>query len=597
MSAAAITERDTRQLWWLRFGEALTSRRLWLLIAVFEVALAMVSTMPGDLRRPLLNLAGGVVASSALLAVVWLGRLAVLRHLSGMALVIGAVPLIILGGVARGTVLQALYVHWDMSSPGWDGFRFRIFNSVAVVLTAAVVGTLVRVTVDTHRRRLEELIAAQRRLTLVLSRAEGTLRAEQSDAVATITATLAEQLRHSRGSSTDEAMRSLEQLADDVVRPLSHELAAAAPRWQPPSADTLRQHLDWASVWGAVASPGHLHPLGPALIVLLFTPSSAFHMGVVPALWAHVVVAVLIFLGLVVLRRTGAAMGADCSTPVRLAATSAATVVACLPAAIAAWFLSDAVGRVANTVYVLVGTPIVALMFTFIGAARAQQRTTEQAIEAVLAQTSWWVRRTHMVQWWQNGTLARALHGPVQSAIHVAAQRLRSAAETGVVKQDMVGVAFDDVSRTLTEAVMPRPGSADFAAELADLAATWRPLATITIEPAAVDAPAIAADPVCCEIAVDVITEAVSNAVRHGGARHLQIAVIAVAEGELSFEVVDDGRGWVASDDTARTCGLGTAQLDTCALWWQVTTASGANHLVVGLPWLPMPMALPNPSR
>lgn len=589
MSQPAALQGTAGAARWELLGGALTAKRLWLLIAAFEMILTLLSTLPGDVRKPLLNLTAGFISSAALLAVVGCGWFLILRHISGITRVVAALPVIVLAGAVRGCVLQWLLVAWEVSLPGAEGYRYRVFGSIVVVVTGAVVGGLVKVNVEAHRRRLEELEALQTRLSLILAQAEVRLRADQDGVIDRITRDLCDQLARVSGTSPDVAIDSLEHMAAQVVRPLSHELAAAAPTWSPPESATLTRRLDWSEVWASIASPGSMNPLGPAVVTFVVTPSTVFAMGFWRSLLLHAVAAVLIYLGLWSLRRVVPVVAPRRSTPVRLALTTALLVLACVPAAAATWLLSDESLRAVNTKYVLLVVPIVALMFAFLGAARAQQRAVGQRAAAVVDKTRWWVTRTRMVQWWQNGSLARALHGPVQSAIRAAAGRLRAAAASGDAQPAVIQSVLNDAAESLPEIVMATRGGEGFQSRLDNVAATWTPLVTVEHEVAAIALELIDQDPVCAEILVDVIAEAVSNAVRHGGARHLTIYVAAAEEGGdvIAAEIIDDGRGRsLTPAESGGRAGLGTTQLDTCALSWDYQNIPGANCLTVALPVL-----------
>jgi anti-sigma regulatory factor (Ser/Thr protein kinase) len=228
-------------------------------------------------------------------------------------------------------------------------------------------------------------------------------------------------------------------------------------------------------------------------------------------------------------------------------------------------------------------------MFAFIGAARAQQRAVDQQAMAIVAETRWWVSRTRLVQWWQNGRLARALHGPVQSVIRAAAGCLRAEAASGEAQPAIIQAVVTDAAESLSGIVLVSQGGESFQSRLDNVAATWRPLVAVEHDVGAIALEMMYQDPVCAEILVDVIAEAVANAVRHGGARNLTIYVAVVDEGgeAIAAEVIDDGRGRnLPPTATGATTGLGTNQLDTCALRWNYENIPSANRLSVALPLL-----------
>ena len=581
----ALSPTGTRR--WEALGEALTAQRLWLLIAAFETVLTLLSTLPGDVRRPLLNLTAGFVSSAALLAVVGCGWFVLLRHLTGVARVVAAVPVFSAAAVVRGCVLQWVLVGWDMSLPGVEGYQYRVFGSIVVVLTGAFVGGWVKVTLAEHRRRLEHLDALQAQLSLVLKQSEVRLRADQSDVIDRIARELSLQLAQVGTAAPAAAIDSLERLAADVVRPLSHELAATTPTWSPPEPATLQRKLDWSEVWAAIASPGSISPLGPAVVTFLVTPSSVFALGLGQGLLLHAVAATLVYVGLWTLSRVITVVAPQRSTPVRLALTTALLVLACIPAAIATWFLSGDQVRAVNVKYVLLVVPVVALMFAFIGSARAQQRSIDATMAEVVAKTRWWVTRTRLVQWWQDATLARALHGPVQSTIRIASQRIQAVTHSCDVPGEHIESVIDDAAASLATVLTAPRGTLTFHQRMGDVVAAWRPLVSIDAQVNESAAQALGVDPICAEILIDIIAEAVSNAARHGGARRLTLVVSASGD-TICLQVTDDGRGMVAMmDGTASPTGLGTRQLERCALSWDYRATDGGQRLEVELPLVP----------
>lgn len=579
MSNSVVPPRETL---WVRLGPALTARNVWLLVAVFMVAVTMLSTLPGDVRAPALNLAGGTIASAAMLLVVWLSWLTILRSMSGPPRVLFALAATMLAGLVRGATYQWLLVAWEMSEPGPQGYLYRLFGGVVLTTTAVLTGALVKVNVEAHRVRLEQLEVLQGHLSKVLASSEAHLQSEQDTALRRIVADLTHRLDDLRASNPPLAAESLQQLTSDIVRPLSHQLAANAPEWRPPEPSTITRTLDWAKVWAAMASPASINPLGPAIVMLVAIPSSTLHMGIWAGILMHLVGAVLICIGLALLRRTAGQVADQQPTYIRLLVTFALMVVACAPAAVAVWFLADDESSLVNATYVLLVMPIVALMFSFIRAAGRQQQRIDEQLSALAEQTQWWIVRTGMVQWWQNAALARALHGPVQSAIHVAEGRLRAIAGARVSDPSLTRAVLDDVSVTLSQTVMNGQSPAQLGDELAQLQTSWHPLLELVIDCPGGVAAAVDADSVCAEISLGIVSEAVSNAVRHGGARQVRIAADISGPETLTLEISDDGTGWAQHDRK----GLGTAQLTACALDWTYSSADGINRLVVSLPWL-----------
>lgn len=561
---------------WDSFGNALFSRNLWLYIAAFEVAITLLSPLPGERRSPLLNLMAGVIAAAALLAVVAVGWL-LARRFTGLARVLVAVPVVVLAGVARGLTLQAVLSSWGLSDLGAPAYKWRAIAGVTVVVLGALVGSLLKLGVEGHRQRLEVLAAEQQRLALVLQQTQREVRSDQSETVDKVRQSLTEQLQQVAAASPALAPEWLSHMTMTVVRPLSHELAAASPTWAPP--EVRPQKVDWSRVWGSACSISYIEPLGPALFILAAAPLSMIFMGV-SGLWLHLVAAVGVCAGLWLLRHFFAGVGAGRSTAVRMVLILALLTVACVPAAVMVWFFPSTTSPDVNALHLVLVVPLVALLISFVRATRIQRRELEERVEEFITQTRWWIARTRMTGWWQGAALARALHGPVQTALHTATARVRDCEP-----EEVEGV-LHALGATLTEIVVRPPGSPDVAAELADLSSFWQALSHVDVYVSPRALQLLGKDVTCAEIAVDIIGEGVSNAVRHGEATHLSVTVEAPTTDILSLFVRDDGSGW-EGHDSLRPTGVGTSQLHTCAVSWEYVESAGNNLLHVELPLLP----------
>lgn len=573
-------------MFWSLLANALSSRNLWLLVALLEVCLTLLSPVPGDVRKPLLNVVAGLLSSAVLLAVIGLAWAVMLKRLDGPSRLIAAVPCVLVAGAARGVALQWLLTNWGMSPAGIGGYQYRVMSSVLVVLLAATTGALLKVAVEGHRARLEMLAAEQHRLALILNEANDGLASDQGELVEVITADLTSQLTKVAGTAPPLAIDSLEQLAAGVVRPLSHELAVAMPTWEPPELSSIRHDVQWSRVWGSMASVSSVDPVGPTLITLLVLPTSILILGLPAALVLHGVAAVLVFCGLWILRTFGSVIPAPEATTWRFASTAGLLVVACTPAAVSAWFLSTSAAGLVNAMYLLIVTPIAALLLSFIRATRVQQREIDEALTRTVEQTQWWIYRARMAQWWHRGTAARALHGPVQSSIYAAVQRLRAAVDDDTATLELVESILDDIRRTLPTVVVQRASEATVRTELAALATAWKPLVVVTYSVDEETAKRLETDPVCAGITLDVAVEAVSNAVRHGDATRINVGLTSEQDRAVSIEIHDDGNGWESAAGDQRGHGLGVRQLDMCALRWAYASTPGANRFTADFPLL-----------
>ena len=142
--------------------------------------------------------------------------------------------------------------------------------------------------------------------------------------------------------------------------------------------------------------------------------------------------------------------------------------------------------------------------------------------------------------WSQQHTLARGLHGPVQGAIVAAALRLDSAIRADALTDDLIQNSRDLILSSvagLNDSIQ----SADFDQAITGLATMWRGVCVIEIDLPDSVRVVLDCDAQCAAAAVDILTEACGNAVRHGGASVVTAQLRLVGERELRIAITDDG--------------------------------------------------------
>jgi two-component system, NarL family, sensor kinase len=151
--------------------------------------------------------------------------------------------------------------------------------------------------------------------------------------------------------------------------------------------------------------------------------------------------------------------------------------------------------------------------------------------------------------------LATALHGSVAASLTAAAMRLRHTIDAGDADASIHALfeARRLVNLQLVSLTLAREGDLDTL--LHRICESWSGLVEITYQ---IAAPGNVGER-DVRLIDDVVTEGVNNAVRHGNARHVHVAVARDASG-FSVTVVDDGV-FVGG----RRAGLGSQILDLCA--------------------------------
>jgi signal transduction histidine kinase len=165
---------------------------------------------------------------------------------------------------------------------------------------------------------------------------------------------------------------------------------------------------------------------------------------------------------------------------------------------------------------------------------------------------------------------SRVLHGAVQTRLTVCSLMIERARESN--DEAALGLALMEAVAILQTPVEPVAGQETIGGEVARKVALWDGFCAISVavDPHLVDAPNAAARDVG-----RVVEEAISNAVRHGGASNISVNVSVDASGAVSVTVEDDGSGREDGDgnghgmrkvdhatDNAHRAGVGSAMFD-----------------------------------
>ena len=546
-------------------GPALATWPVCVLVVVWSAVLSLLgsgSTASGSLGlRAAIALLGGMAACGVVLLAWWL----ILSRLTSRARIPAGLIVIALAGVVRGLVVQVGFVALGFSEATPAGFVARIVPSIFTISFAFLVGAAGVSTVIAYRATAGRLLAEQRRLVALLDASAMGIEERQSDALERVQRRLDAELRTLAQEANPSAITSLESLAGDVVRPLSHSLARELPEWESVVPEQAPR-VSWVDVLRDPEPSAAIRPLVlPGALLVIALPAAALVYAPINGM-ATVVVGMAVLVGVLTLGRLWLVR----RPPRRPALVWLAVVLILVVSAIAtnrsarlAEGGDPSSGSIPSLALFVV--PVFGLIIATVSMMGARMRSITAELESTTSQLQWNLARLNTQQWEQSGRLSRALHGPVQSMLHARLLRLRKDLDAG----EASSLDLEDLRRDLQEALAsalapaePRP----VADVLADVAATWQGVAHVECEVTAAATAGLARDPLCTRAVTDLATEAVSNAVRHGGATTVRVS-IDVDDGELiTVRVVDDG-----SVPESGPPGLGTALLTRCSYDWALS--------------------------
>jgi hypothetical protein len=495
------------------------------------------------------------------------------------------IALVVLGAYLFGATIRTLFVGsafiWLLGPDEgrWLGRASGSFGTMAIVfaITAYVVSSA-----REQRRRIQDLEEIQVELEQSVAEARVDIDERGERSVQQVRAILETELAQLQPVDAGGGVQSLERLARDVVRPLSHELADAAAS-QPEQTPRTDITVSWWKVLDLAARGRPFRPLAVSLLILVTAigaiaayPPGALRFLAVP-LVTFVVLSAIDPLAARALRRR--------SLRVRLVIVlMAAAVAGVVVGACAFLLLWDQPVRVGISVATVFFVVVLSLAVAMVSAVNADRQIVIAQLEAAESQLRRNLSLVNQVKWFQEKALSRALHGPVQTTIAAAALKLDSAMKSGTVTGDLMERIRTEVSRELDVLADVTRYSVPLDEGLESIAATWDGVCQIdtVVEPEVAhlvtdDAPLRA-----CVIAI--ATESVSDAIRHG--KSTSVALWMSLDSVAAEVIVDMESCCPPRHDIAPSgsTGLGTRQLDECATSWALELAPEGQHLRVALP-------------
>ena len=472
---------------------------------------------------------------------------------------------------------------------GLDAFISRI-------LVVLVVGSIV-VGLTNYRSAVGQLEIAQEQL--LHTRAAGTeaLAQQRADIFTQVESMVADTLQSVRADEPGQAGQALSAMAEDIVRPLSHDLATKPPSFNPAAVSEHTEH-PWRSIWNEVTKAPWISPFWMALVVTIISirftvsapPESLSADGELPtgvtvdvgsliqslSLLLGVFAVVWIVASVVqrLLRRVLPTL--TMGRRLLVLAAGVLVIVLALQVVFATYYLlvepTNTRASLAATLISSVPVVVIALIVGLIRIVGSNWRRTMHTLAERNADLAWEVAKIKDTLWQERRDLARALHGPLQSSIRAAARQLQdiTPGDASRLQQVKTDVTLS-IQTTLRQIIDPRAMSIDITEHCMSVQRTWNGLCDVRTEIDPASAHTLAHDHVCAAAVADIVTEAVANAAMHTRAREVAISMTVEQERYLVVRVDDDGE---VSTETPEP-GLGSKILDEVCLSWDLTLNEG----------------------
>lgn len=564
--------------WWRRLdGDVLTSWPVFALTFALSLVMTGLTSSAMFIAQPFAMLSSFTTAQVVMWICLRFGGHVTRRR--GDLVSPGVVIAIIVGSTAmRGATLGLATMALGITdSPDWF---LRVVGSIFSLTIALVVSTSVVASVREHRERLGRLRDQQAALRLAHDTVARVINEQRSAVVAQIRELLAAQVDAMDAGRPDATIAALRSATSDIVRPMSRELAMRGAAFTLPE-PTTPMRTRWPDV---IADATRQQPIQAVWIAAGYT--------LLAAPWAFT--AFLPSTALVLLLAGLTYFTIACSAAASLFRILAgdrgpvlrATLLTGLLAAVgvvgglgARWLLDDFPGTSAVVLGDALLVPILGWLLAIARATRHQQRHLEGEFRRVSGDLEWALARINEEQWHQRRSLSRALHGPVQSAIGAAAIRLELAVRQGLVTPALVDDLRTSIIAALDFLDADPQTRVDVLRATEDQARLYDQVCSIStsIEPRA--AQQLDDDQVAATTVVDLMSEAIFNAVRHGHAEAIEVGITQPQPQSIRLRIGNDG-----TSEPANAPGLGTQQLDEVSLAWNRRFDGERTVLTVDLP-------------
>lgn len=187
------------------------------------------------------------------------------------------------------------------------------------------------------------------------------------------------------------------------------------------------------------------------------------------------------------------------------------------------------------------------------------------------------ITKLRQALWLSRRQLISQLHGTVQGAITAAVTRLSSSQPNDASALEL---AQQDLDRAVAALQLQPTYDLDIVAALNDLATSWEGVCEFTWELTASDLALIDSAPETAYYVAAIAKEAVSNAVRHGGAKKARLCAYPLLDGQLGLQILNDG----ALPNAEMQSGTGAKVLSELTTSWRFLDCCGETLLDMKLP-------------
>ena len=468
-----------------------------------------------------------------------------------------------LAGLVRGLSLLEFSILSGQFQEGEILYRLvggPLFTLISLILNAIVVSNYAR-----HKEALSLLAAERLRLQVrsagVLARVQQQ-QEELSEKVESLIRPAIRKIQETLASASSAAViGSLRDAADEVVRPLSREVADGQDDLNfenEPAAVRVKSALPKRVILGEFLIPFWAATMS---IGLLVSSTVLLEEPVVSVILLTLIFTFIFGFGLIV-----QALTKKLEVPT-LAAWVLVPLVYSFP--LSAFFVLKPLLNMQSTdaqiFTLLVFEWTLGLLLFFAQLVQLQRRETTERLKEVNRQLEIISSRLSQELWLNRKRMAALLHGPVQAALYASAMGM---SQTKNPTPEYLSKVQKDIETALEQLSNPnRLESETLLSVLNQIKELWSGSVEVEIKISAELEAAITKEPLTCEATIELTRELVTNSIKHGQASRVKVSIDQIDSTRFSVEVTDNGKALVEGSAP----GYGTKVLNELSLTWERT--------------------------
>ena len=465
---------------------------------------------------------------------------------------------ICLVGLGRGYLFDVWLYSWDIVETLRVGFRMR-----SSLLNTTVSFAIVVIAIANTRRH--QMIAGQ--LFRERARLENTKRvaSEQieqfhQNLVASIRQDLKSHIDQMSGKSSREALSLLHELINQVVQPLSREIASRNRAWTPDFVSTPKLKIEWSALLSRSFNPKNVNYVAiPLLLTLIVFPTLLLRSSFTEAVVGLVVTnAVAISIGFMSRKIYSKRQGNVIEYLAVVSITGFAMGIA------STYLTRDYEAKYSLLIPGTLFYIISAILLSLINGAEGQRTAAAYELKSTVEQLEWNVSRIRESQRQDYRRLSRNLHDGVQAQLSSKYLELEKMIATENLAEEFLPEMITSF-HALIEGLADRKVSVDpIDIVIEKVRENWSSIAKISLGSDPAILRSIEEDSLCSTSIVDVIPELVFNGIKHGKATEIDLLFELIGGERVRLSVIDNGNFEVVES----AMGLGTTILNESCISW-----------------------------